>query len=259
MDGARSPGKSSSSSSTTSSTGYTPVDQKRMFSHSGLDPEKRARNHQRRKAQRYAQRSRSKRGDSKSSSSGHGAGLKGQTIFGEHQRVRAVALNFPGVLSAQAIEDMAELMLTEAGQQTSQQEGWMPTLLRYFRQMLSRKVSGPMNRELHTLCTVGDLVIRGRLPEAMDTLIQRVKSLEAQAGGLPWTSAQRLELLPSDTATLSSRQELKIATTEQRAEALAHQSTSWWSKGGGKDQSKGEKNDKGKGKGKKGKEKPKKD
>ena len=41
----------------------------------------------------------------------------------------------------------------------------------------------------------------------MDTLIQRVKSLEAQAGGLPWTSAQRLELLPSDTASLSSRQE----------------------------------------------------
>ena len=99
----------------------------------------------------------------------------------------------------------------------------------------------------------------GQLPEAMDTLTQRVKSLEAQISGLAWTAAQRLELLPTDTPTLSSRQELKIATTEQRAEAQAHQSGSWWSKGSGKESGKSEKADKGKGKGKKGKEKPKKD
>ena len=89
----------------------------------------------------------------------------------------------------------------------------------------------------------------------MDTLIQRVKSLEAQITGLAWTSAQRLELLPSDAAALSSRQELRIATTEQRAEAQAHQAGAWWSKGAGKESSKGECQEKGKGKGKKGKEK----
>lgn len=166
--GANSPGRSTSSSSTSSTWAYTPVDQKRMFARSGLDPVRRARNRKRRKAQRYAQRGRRTTGESKSSSSGEGAGLKGQTIFGEHQRVRAVGLNFPGVLSAQAIEDMQELMLTEAGQQTLQQDGWMPTLLRYYRQMLCRKVSGPMGREAHTLCTVGDLILRGHLPEAMD-------------------------------------------------------------------------------------------
>ena len=119
-----------------------------MFGRSGLDPVKRSRNRQRRRAQRYAQSSRSKKRDSESSSSGDAMGLKGQTIFGEPQRVRAVALNFPSVLSAQAIEDMQELTLTEAGQQSAQREGWMPTLLRYYRQMLSRKVTGAMNREL---------------------------------------------------------------------------------------------------------------
>ena len=93
----------------------------------------------------------------------------------------------------------------------------------------------------------------------MDTLTQRVKSLKAQISGLAWTAAQRLELLPSDAATLSSRQELKIATTEQRAEAQAHQSGAWWSKGTGKEGGKGERTEKGKGKGKQGKEKPKKD
>ena len=143
-DGVKDPGRSSSSSSSSSTTVYTAVDQKRLFAHSGLDPVKKVRNRQCRKAQRYAQRSRPKKEDSRSSTSEDGGGFKGQTSFGEHQRVRGVALNFPGVLSAQAIEDMQELMLTEAGHQTGQHEGWVPTLLRYYRQMLSRRVSGPM-------------------------------------------------------------------------------------------------------------------
>ena len=67
-------------------------------------------------------------------------------------------------------------------------------------------------------------------------------------------SAHRLELLPSDTATLSTRQELRIAAAEHTAETQAHQPGSWWSKA-----HKGDKVEKGKGKGKKGKDKQKKD
>ena len=174
----------SQSSSTSSEAKHKAVEQKVMFGGSGLDPLKKARNRKRRKAQRYAQRSQSKRAESKSNSSGEETTLKLQAIFGEPQRVRAVALSFPGVLSAQTIENMQELMLAEAGQESNQQDCWAPTLRKYYRQMLSRKVSGPMSRELHTLCTVGDLMLRGQLPEAMDTLTQRVKSLEAQISGL---------------------------------------------------------------------------
>ena len=64
-----------------------------MFGGSGLDPLKKARNRQRRKAQRYAQRSQGKKAASKGSSSEDGTALRGQTIFGEPQRVRAVALS----------------------------------------------------------------------------------------------------------------------------------------------------------------------
>ena len=100
--------------------------------------------------------------------------------------------------------------------------------------------------------------MKGMVPGAMDTLIQRLKSLEAQSTGLAWTSAQRMELLPPDGASLSSRQELSIATAEHRAEVKAHQAGSWkdWSKGKG---GKAEKEEGAKGKGKKGKAKPKKD
>ena len=80
----------------------------------------------------------------------------------------------------------------------------------------------------------------------------------AQASGLAWTSSQRMELLPPDGASLSSRQELSIAAAEHRAEVKAHQAGSWkdWSKGKG---GKAEKDDGAKGKGKKGKANPKKD
>lgn len=251
--GGESPVKSSTSRSTSEEKNFVMVDQKTMFGRSGLDPSRKVRNRVKRKAQKYAQ----KKGRSKSdSSSGSEAPQKGESIFGEPHKI---GVSFPGVLSAAAIEDMQELMLLEAGQETVQPEGWVPTLLRYYRQMLSRRVSGPMSRELRTLCTVCDQILRGQLPSALDTLIQRVKSLEAQIGGLNWASAHRLELLPSDTATLSTRQELRIATTEHKAESQAHQTSTWWSKGSGKNAHKGEKVDKGKGKGKKGKDKQKKE
>ena len=221
--GGKSPVETSSSSSTSEDKSYVVVDQKTMFGRSGLDPSRRTRNRVKRRAQKFAQRRKRSRSGSRSKSSGSEAPQRGEAIFGEPHKIRAVGVAYPGVLSAAAIEDMQELMLLEAGQETHQPEGWVPTLLRYYRQMLSRRVSGPMARELHTLCTVGDQVLRGQLPSALDTLIQRVKSLEAQIGGLPWASAHRLELLPSDTATLSTRQELRIATTEHKAETQAHQ------------------------------------
>lgn len=221
--GGKSPVETSSSSSTSEDKSYVVVDQKTMFGRSGLDPSRRTRNRVKRRAQKFAQRRKRSRSGSRSKSSGSEAPQRGEAIFGEPHKIRAVGVAYPGVLSAAAIEDMQELMLLEAGQETHQPEGWVPTLLRYYRQMLSRRVSGPMARELHTLCTVGDQVLRGQLPSALDTLIQRVKSLEAQIGGFPWASAHRLELLPSDTATLSTRQELRIATTEHKAETQAHQ------------------------------------
>ena len=256
----KSPADSSSSTSSSSTVEFKEVPQEVLFRGSGMDPHLRNRRKLRRRAQRMARRSHHKKEDSKSASSGDGAelALKGDQIFGESQKIRAVALQFPGVLTSQAVEQMQELLVQELGQDRQREGPWSPTLLRYFRQTLSRKMSGPMSREALTLSTIGDQILKGLVPSAMDTLIQRLKSLEAQSSGLAWTSAQRMELLPPDGASLSSRQELSIAAAEHRAEVKAHQAGSWkdWGKGKG---GKPEKDDGGKAKGKKGKQKPKKD
>ena len=251
----KSPVSSSSSTSSSSTVEFKEVGQEVLFRGSGMDPNTRTR-----RAQRMARRSYRKKEDSRSASSGDGGdlALKGDQIFGESQKIRAVALQFPGVLTSQAVEQMQELLVQELGQERQQDGPWSPTYLRYFRQTLFRKMSGPMSREALTLATIADQLLKGMIPGAMDTLTQRMKSLEAQASGLAWTSAQRMELLPPDGASLSSRQELSIAAAERRAEVKAHQVGTWkeWGKGKG---GKAEKDDGGKGKGKKGKAKPKKE
>ena len=259
-DGGRSPVSSSSTTSSSSTVEFKAVSQEELFRGSGLDPNIKTRRKQRRRAQRLARRSHHQKDESKSASSDDGRelGLKGDQVFGEPQRIRAIALQYPGVLSAQAIDQMQDLLVQELGQDRHREGQWSATYLRYFRQTLFRKMSGPMCREAQTLATIGDQLLKGLVPGALDTLTQRLKSLEAQSTGLAWTSSQRMDLLPPDGASLSSRQELTIAASEHRAEVKAHQAGAWkeWNKGKG---GKAEKDDGAKGKGKKGKTKPKKD
>ena len=107
IGGEGSPVRSSASSSTSEEKGYVMVDQKTMFGRSGLDPSRKVRNRAKRKAQKYAQRKGRNKSDSRSrSSSGSEAPQKGESIFGEPHKIRAVGVSFPGVLSAAAIEDM---------------------------------------------------------------------------------------------------------------------------------------------------------
>lgn len=246
-----------SSSSSSSTIEFKEIEQSTMFTGSGLDPRRRIRLRQRRRAQKFARKARSSKKDSKSDSSESPADLvlKGDQVFGESQKIRAVGLMFPGVLASQGIEAMQNLLVQEIGEEKGKDDHWSPTLLKYYRQALAKRMAGPMSREAFTLSTIGDQLLKGSVPGALDCLVQRIKSLEAQASGLGWSAAQRLELLPPDGATLSSRQELSIAVAEQRAEVKAHQTPTWrdWGKGKG---GKGESN---KGKGKKGKEKPKKE
>ena len=171
---------------------YKAVDQKTMFGGSGLDPSKRTRNRQRRKAQRYAQRSRNKKDESGSKSSEGEADLKGEQVFGEPQKVRAVGLCFPGRPLSTGYREYAGVDALGRG------------LVANAVEILQADVAPQSIRPDESRTSYPMYSGRSGATRTASSHAGHLKSLEAQVSGLSWTSAQRLKLLPSDTATLSS-------------------------------------------------------
>lgn len=122
----------------------------------------------------------------------------------------------------------------------------------YNRTYLSPRLAGGVSREATTLCFAADLFIQGRPSEALDVLVQRVKSIEATSQGTPWQTAQRMELVPAPDPQLGGRGEYQVARRESKLEAEAMGKTSEKAKGKGKEKSKDKGKDRGKGKGKDG-------
>lgn len=77
------------------------------------------------------------------------------------------------------------------------------------------KVGLRTSRELTTLGVTLDHLLAGRLPQATDTLMQRLKALEAslQEGG--WQVAKHLEIIPPSAASLMREEEGELATKNE--------------------------------------------
>ena len=145
-----------------------------------------------------------------------GAGVSGnQTpLFGDELKIRGVSERFPGLLAGEALRDISRMVSADMGDPTSSSRGWTPQMIRYFRQVLSRRISGAMARELLTHCSVIDSLLEGNIPRALDIALQRIKGLELQAGGTAFQVSQRLEVIPSEASLLPSRQEIAIINRE---------------------------------------------
>ena len=76
-----------------------------------------------------------------------------------------------------------------------------------------------MQRELLTLSHALDQVLRGQPAGAADTLTQRIKSVEQILLGSHWSVAQRLEVLPQDSASITALPEAREAQREVYSEA----------------------------------------
>lgn len=135
-----------------------------------------------------------------------------------------------------------------------------PLVLQYVRQQMLKRATPPAQREILTIATVADLLLKARPASAMDVLLQRLKSQEISMSGTHWAIAQRLELVGPDGLTITGVEELGMAKKDHYVEnRVKGQSnypdtrTSWPSKGGAKgredrkDQGKGTKGKGGKG------------
>ena len=76
-----------------------------------------------------------------------------------------------------------------------------------------------------TLCAAADLLVKARPTQALDLILQRVKSAESTLGGTHWSVSQKLELLPAEQTSLTDTAEMKeahrLAQEESKTRYLA--------------------------------------
>ena len=217
---------------------------KALFAGTGLDPLDKVRSRALQLAKRYVKKKGKKASSDSDSTSGSSQGARleeeSETIFQQAARVRGIADAYPGVLANQALGQMRANLLQTLGE--AEGVNTLPVVaVQYYRQVLQKKSSGPMSRELLTLCAASDLLARGKAAQCLDLLLQRVKSAESTLSGTHWSVAQKLELLPSEQSSLTDAAEMREA---QRI-AFEESKTRWMSslpegrplgsqKGGGK-------------------------
>lgn len=176
--------------------------------------------------------------------------------------IEELAEEVPGVLTSGWMRAAQEHLLNQRGEDLDEEIGRVPSLATKFIKLnVHGRMSPPMQREAGTLSKMIDQLLAGRVAEACDVGVQRLKSLEAIASGVHYTIANRMELLPQEkTMAASSAETLEAAKRVSQEEKLIQKTSKpppkpWenreQTKGGGKN-SKG-KFDKGKAKEGKGK------
>lgn len=161
----------------------------------------------------------------------------------------------PGRLAARMLLKMRdEVSMGSAGANIDLTNKTPPTGVQYLLQILMPQMGSKANirtqRELRTLMVVLDLLAKNSPGRAADVVAQRVKALERATNDGAWSSAQFLELIPSESSSLLDRDEQVYLSKEALLELKLRQGEkpSW------KADRPGKKGEKGKGRGQKGTE-----
>ena len=224
-------------------------DPKHLYGGTGLDPEAKLRRKLQKKIKKKLKKSRNSSSGTSRSSSSSSTGEMDEEILEDRSKVQKLAELAPGILTAASIQQMKAYVLQASGSTWEADSEIIPPIMsQYVRHYLAPRSSGGLLREMVTLAFVGDLLVQSRPAEALDAVSQRLKSLEMVIGGQPWTSAQKIEIVPPPEPSMSSRAEMQIAQKEARLDSRAKGGATQWEKGKGK--TKGKDKDKGKEKGK---------
>jgi hypothetical protein len=152
-----------------------------------------------------------------------GAGGKHREIMKMHQRR-------PGKLGQSGLRLMAGFLEERTGE--SREEKLPAVALKYLLMVLiparaaaagkdGERLSPGMIRQLRTVATAIDMLVRGRQLESLDVLVQRYKALEMSLQDGGWSNAQHLELLPKTTVSITSRP-FGCRPRTKRSVAVAH-------------------------------------
>lgn len=205
------------------------MDLRRLFEGTGLDPDAKTRAKIRKKARRVGQSAKKKKkkknsassstGSSSSSTSSSSASQAGAGLFDNEQRLLVLWKKYPGVLTAQAVSEAKDRLLTSAGTMWSEDRSKLaPVLTRYCRQVLITNMAPPMAQEALTVCAALDMLLQGKAAAAADILAQRAKSLEAHSRGAHWTVGRQLELIKLESSGIAESGESLNAARRAREE-----------------------------------------
>lgn len=221
-----------------------------LFDGTGLDPKPDRRRYLlKRMKKRLKKELPSSSTSSSSSSSNHELEIE-VNMLDERSKIQRIAQMAPGVLTAEGLRAMKEMVLQANGTPWALDQDSLPPLVtQYVRQQCLTKASGAMAREMLTHATVCDYLLQGRVAEAIDSAFQRVKALEVQVSGQSWITAQKLEVIPAIDTGLASRAELQVAQRETHLDQKAKGSSTTPDRGDkGKGYGKGKNKDRQKGK-----------
>ena len=221
-----------------------------LFSGTGMDPRPKVRRRIRKKTSKALKNTKEVSTSSDSGSGSSSSEDVAENILVDKSKIHRISQLSPGLLASTTIDEMKPHLSQAVGNIWGPDDKGLPPLLtQYQRSFMVGKLSGGVAREFHTLCHLGDLLCLGKAAQAMDTIVQRMKSIELTARGNPWQSSQLLELIPSQDPQLSSRQEHQQAKKEYKADQdVRGPYNPGGSKGDGKNKTKTK--DKGKGGGK---------
>ena len=139
--------------------------------------------------------------------SGHGSGqLATKDLNAKRQKYRKIAMKQPGKLMLSGLELMQDQMGKRYGES---EETLSPIVLRYLQTMIipalgANRIQESRLREMRTLATGLDELIRGNLYQAGDLMMQRLKSLIMQARDGSEQLGKFIELLPEDLLNAGS-------------------------------------------------------
>lgn len=109
-----------------------------------------------------------------------------------------VAQKRPGHLTSKALDEMSRYLADRSEMDSSEQKWRGQKVQAYVNQVMftampPARLGLRTAREVQTLAVSIDHLLSGRLPQATDTLVQRLKALESASQDGDWRLARRLE------------------------------------------------------------------
>ena len=136
----------------------------------------------------------------------------------------------PGRLLKRVMKELQRYLGEVAGADNGPEDWTKYRMLGYINQIVLTQhpasTIGLRNyRELVTLGSGIDLLIQGRLGELGDLMVQRLKALETSLGEGGWQTARHQELIPAQSASLTSEGERQKAARLELANSKLKQLT----------------------------------